>query len=196
MVKFFFSDNTGSWISKAIKFFGGSTHSHTGMLIDDTLTFEATEFGCSIRRWGHRYLDKPQMSYEVYQFNPKYQDALDQALSDVINEVVDTPYGWGQLFGFIWVWVVKKVTGKSIKNPVKDGKGNIICTELHRYVHENAAKLDPAFSAWLLRHFPVIDPDTITPDNLWDEYAKEDDVRLVAVRGYSDGTISTWDTGA
>jgi hypothetical protein len=194
VVKFFFSENTGSWISKAIKYFGGSTHSHTGMLLDDTLTFEATDFGCTIRRWKYRYLDKPKMSYEVYQFNPRFQKALDEAVQQIVDEVVDTPYGWAQLFGFMWVWVVKKVTGKSIKNPVRDGEGNIICTELHYYVLRRAAKLNPHFATWVSKNFPDIDPDTIVPDKLWEAYAKEDGARLVAVRGYSDGTTSTWET--
>jgi hypothetical protein len=116
-------------LAKAIRFFTGGVWSHTFVcFIDDETTgswvIEAGELGVSVDSF-KKYLDPKTYDVRVYMPLAK-EENIDKALKRVMR-LNGKAYGYAQLLGFIWIWLVRKLTGQKVHNPIG---GGWICSEL------------------------------------------------------------------
>jgi hypothetical protein len=119
------------FVGKCIRFFTKSVWTHTFVcLLDDDvlgpLTIEACEINVTVNFMkDYGYLDPDQYRVEIWM--PKATDDRINAGLLRVSGMNGVSYGWFQLPGFILVWVWRKITGKTVNNPVT---GGIICSEL------------------------------------------------------------------
>jgi hypothetical protein len=161
-----FVSTSPSWISRIIRKVRGTRWSHTGILINDTFTLEATMKGFEIRRWKKHYQDNPKASYKLYQIRPLYQRAFDEAVAAVMKAHVGSDYSFPQLVGFLWVWAVNRLLGQKVQNPLRDGDGNIICTEGAAYTFIDAGARSKLWAAWIRPKILICDQETLGPDDI------------------------------
>ena len=146
-------------LARAIRFFTHGKWSHTftviGRLegIGTPLVSEADEFGVNINLFS-KYLDTGTYNFELYA--PQISDLKKDIGIQECLALEGKTYGYFQLLGFIIVWLVKKLTGKSIKNPIG---GGIICSEeVLRYCLAVGIEEEK---------FKQLDADTTSPKELY-----------------------------
>lgn len=124
-----FSTSNSSWISKVIRFFRKSEYSHTfvylGSIADIPLIGEASTWGVQISPLHVKKTSR----IELWEIQGVDQTKLDLALSSVMS-LTGKSYGYFQLIGFIWIWLLEKLGLKAKSNPFQDG---IICSEYVYY---------------------------------------------------------------
>jgi hypothetical protein len=116
-------------LARAIRYFTHGKWSHTFVcFIDDEVTgnwvVEAGELGVAVNNFD-KYIDASIYDFAVYA--PKTTpDVVAKALQRVAR-LNGKSYGYGQLIGFVLVWLVRKITLKKVSNPFG---GGWICSEL------------------------------------------------------------------
>jgi len=145
-------------LAKAIKYFTHGKWSHSFLIINDSdkperlLVQEAGNFGVYIVSFKKYLTDK----YDISVYAPLVEkNAIDQSI-DLLAEDLEEPYGYLQLLGFIWVWIVRKLFKKKIKNPIT---GGIICSEEVLY-HLKNIRID--------ERFDKMDDNTTDPNMIYE----------------------------
>ncbi len=116
-------------LARAIRYFTHGKWSHTFVcFIDDEVTgnwvIEAGELGVAVDNFD-KYLDPN--TYDFVLYAPKTTpDVVNKALQRV-KRLNGKSYGYLQLLGFVWVWLIRKITLKKVNNPIG---GGWICSEL------------------------------------------------------------------
>jgi len=160
-----FLSTSPSWISGVIRKVRGSRWSHTGILIENRWTVESTWKGLQIRDWRKCYLENPKSDYMTFAPAPAFGEALDRAVSEVMGRHIGCEYGYLQLLGFLAVWGFARL-GLKIQNPIRDGDGNMVCTEFVDYCFIEAAKGNLAWARWLAPLHGNTDSESLGPDDV------------------------------
>jgi hypothetical protein len=164
-----FLSTSPSLISRIIRRVRGTRWSHTGILIDDCLTLEATFKGLEIRRWAPAYRDNPKVRYRVYALHPSMsplQETFDRAVERNIRIHVGVNYAYVQLLGFLWVWAVNRLFGKKIQNPLRDGGGRKVCTEDVAEILIESGKNHKTWAEWMRPRILNADMESLGPDDI------------------------------
>jgi hypothetical protein len=161
-------------LAKAIRFFTGGRWSHTFVcLYDDpdlgSVVIEAGDLGVSINPFS-KYLDEETYSFKIYMPLTKEEHII-EGLKRVI-QLNGKPYGYFQLLGFIWIWFMKKVFMKKVRNPI--GGGWICSEEVLSYakrLHIETEKFDE------------LDKDSTSPAELDDIISQSKWFKLILQQG-------------
>ena len=174
-----FSDYTGkSWffqlLARAIRFFTKSKWSHTFQLtLEDEsqglFVTEAGDYGVAIHSF-EKYNKPGVYKYEVWRVMAP-EEALESGITRVVS-LDGKAYGYTQLIGFILVWIVKKLTGKKVNNPIGGGR---VCSELV------LAGMQSTFDWWSQKStepavkevrdkFMKMDKDTTSPEDIYEVF--------------------------
>lgn len=162
------------FVSKAIRFFRpNAKFSHTfvvlGDFVGEKLVAEAGTFQVDCIPLS-LYDNK---DYRVQMFEVEVSGDVEDSVRKTL-QLVNKPYGYLQLVGFIWVWFWAKL-GHKEQNPFDEG---IICSELVYYFlrdvgYEKLVELD-------------LDPNDVAPDHLRILIENDPRSRLVAHKEYGD----------
>jgi len=174
-----FSDYVGKsgvfrFIAKAIRYFTRSKWSHTFQITleDDTqglFVTEAAEYGVGIHSFAN-YEVPGKYKYEIWRVMAPI-DALNSGITRVLS-LDGKSYGYTQLIGFMFVWLVRKLTGRKVNNPIGGGR---VCSELvlagMQSTFEWWSKLssDPAVEE-VRNKFKAMDRDTTSPEDIYEVF--------------------------
>jgi hypothetical protein len=174
-----FSDYVGKsgifrFISKAIRYFTKSKWSHVFQIslkdeAQGLFVTEATEYGVGIHTFD-KYKTPGKYKYEIWRVMAS-EDAIESGITRVVS-LDGKSYGYLQLIGFICVWLVRKLTGKKVNNPIGGGR---VCSELV------LAGMQSVFDWWCQKStdpivkevrdkFMAMDRDTTSPEDIYEVF--------------------------
>ena len=164
----------GNWffrfLAKAIQFFTNHSkwsHTFTCFITDVDLgsfVIEAGDFGVSIDAF--KKYRSSDYNLELWMPLAPEEDII-KGLQKT-EELNGKTYGYFQLLGFIFVWVVKKVFRKKVNNPIKSG---IICSELV-LIYLQAVGVDK-------EKFEGLDKNSTSPEDLYEIIDKSENFKKV-----------------
>lgn len=160
-------------------------YSHCGILVGDDLVVEASWNGLVVNRWKSNYKNNPKQKYEVYELKLEFQEDFDGVVWKNTLELIGQPYGYKQLWGFFEVWFKRTILRKDVPNPVRDGKGSVVCSEWLFYNLRGLNLMNSSFQKWfVVSKLHGFEPDSIKPDDIWKQFEKEEIATLVESKGY------------
>lgn len=115
----------------AIMKFSGTPYSHAFVQLDlpnasRKLIFQASH--TMVNFMGQTLFDAQNEIVEAYEVMPN--DVPRVIVVQFMVDNIGKPYNIRQVLGIALVKIVKKLTGRSIKNPFADGKAGYVCTEI------------------------------------------------------------------
>ena len=131
---------------------------------------EAGDYGVAIHSF-EKYNKPGAYKYEVWRIMAP-PDAIEAGITRVVS-LDGKAYGYTQLIGFIFVWLVRKLTGKKVNNPIGGGR---VCSELV------LAGLQSVFDWWVKHGGGIdavievrdklmkMDKDTTSPEDLYEVF--------------------------
>jgi hypothetical protein len=160
-----------SFVSRSIRYFTGGMWSHTflclGNIRGKELVLEASTYEVRIAPFSRFLTEGTKLAI----VKPSITDwSLHIAMMDKATDMVGRGYGYAQLIGYIWPWLLHRV-GIKASNPFHDG---VVCSEL-----VGAEQLEAGYT--YLQGTKVND---ITPDSLWDCYFSDKISRVMATKDY------------
>lgn len=117
-------------LTKLIKFFQGLKTSHCVIVFPSDygkrLVYESKGLGESIISFENMLVD----NYIVEEFEIVLPEGFEiKNLFNHIYERIGYHYGYGQLVGYGWCLIMKKIFKKEVANPLKDGERSTTCHE-------------------------------------------------------------------
>lgn len=176
---------TKGFISKAIQFFRGDCiYSHTFVVFGptawgDDIVGEAGTFEVDLvplKKYAHKDYRMELWEIDLSDVDP---EKIKQA-SLKLTKMVGKTYGYLQLVGFIWVWLLSKF-GWTVNNPFE---GGVICSEYVFYFLKEIG--------YPMLNELGLDANNVAPDHLRMLLMADPAAKIVAHSDYGEGTI-TWE---
>ena len=169
-----FSWNRKSWVSKVIGFFRSSYMKHPpthtfivfGELLGEIIIGEATDPRIRLCPLS-KYIDNPDKKVELFEITGLAEIDKKHVCIQLMD-LVSKKYGYLQLFGFIWLWLLNKLGITADSNPFKK---DMVCSE---YVYFALREME--FRNDLLETLEI---NSIAPDHI--HIALTEDIRCKKV---------------
>ena len=117
-------------VTKLIKFFQGLNASHCSIIFPSDygkrLVYESKGLGEGLISFNNMMID----NYVIDEFEIILPEGFEiKSLFNHIYERIGYHYSYGQLIGYGWCLVVKKIFNKDVSNPFKNGERSTTCHE-------------------------------------------------------------------